>query len=69
MTVMKFEDQDLPALNDPVAEEAAESNGQNFKNVAVISAERQEEQLTSTSFKDLVPIFRGLAIKGWLAFA
>jgi hypothetical protein len=31
MTVMKFEDQDLPDLNDPVAEEAAESNGLNFK--------------------------------------
>lgn len=57
------------AVRNGVAEEAAESNAQNFRNVAVVSADRQEELLTSAGFKELVPIFRGLAIKGWLAFA
>jgi tRNA (cmo5U34)-methyltransferase len=57
------------AVRNGVAEEVAESNAQNFKKVAVVSAEREEELLTSAGFKDLVPIFRGLAIKGWLAFA
>jgi tRNA (cmo5U34)-methyltransferase len=57
------------AVRNGVSEEVAESNAQNFKKVAVVSAERQEELLTSAGFQDLVPIFRGLAIKGWLAFA
>jgi tRNA (cmo5U34)-methyltransferase len=57
------------AVRNGVEEEVAESNAQNFKKVAVASAERQEELLTSAGFEDLVPIFRGLAIKGWLAFA
>ena len=57
------------AVCNGIAEEVAESNAQNFKKVAVVSAERQEELLTAAGFKDLVPIFRGLAIKGWLAFA
>lgn len=57
------------AVRNGVAEEAAKSNAQNFRNVAVVSADRQEELLTSAGFKELVPIFRGLAIKGWLAFA
>lgn len=57
------------AMRNGVAEAAAEHNAQNFRNVAVVSAEREEELLTSAGFKDLVPIFRGLSIKGWLAFA
>ena len=57
------------AVRNGVAEEVADSHAQNSKKVAVVSAERQEELLTSAGFKDLVPIFRGLAIKGWLAFA
>ena len=57
------------AVRNGVAEEVAESNAQNFKKVAVVSAERQEDLLTSAGFERLTPIFRGLAIKGWLAFA
>ena len=57
------------AIRNGVAEDEAESNAQNFRKVAVVSVERQEELLTGAGFKDLVPIFRGLAIKGWLAFA
>ena len=52
-----------------VAVEVAEANAENFKKVAVVSEERQEELLTSAGFERLTPIFRGLAIKGWLAFA
>lgn len=57
------------AVRNGVAEEAAEKNAENVKNVAVVSAEREEELLTSAGFERLTPIFRGLAIKGWLAFA
>jgi tRNA (cmo5U34)-methyltransferase len=57
------------AIRNGVAAGEAEKNAQNFKKVAVVSAERQEELLTKVGFKDIVPIFRGLAIKGWLAFA
>ncbi|SFV39032.1 class I SAM-dependent methyltransferase [Hyphomicrobium facile] len=57
------------AMRNGVSEQAAESNAQNFKKVAVVTVERQEELLTAAGFTDLVPIFRGLAIKGWLAFA
>jgi tRNA (cmo5U34)-methyltransferase len=57
------------AVRNGVAEEVAESNAQNFKKVAVVSAERQEDLLTSAGFERLTPIFHGLAIKGWLAFA
>lgn len=57
------------AVLNGVAEELAASNAENFKKVAVVSAEREEELLTSAGFKRLTPIFRGLAIKGWLAFA
>ncbi|MDP1639982.1 MAG: class I SAM-dependent methyltransferase [Hyphomicrobium sp.] len=57
------------AIRNGAAPEVAESNAQNLEKVAVVSGERQEELLTSAGFKDLVPIFRGLAIKGWLAFA
>jgi tRNA (cmo5U34)-methyltransferase len=49
--------------------EVAAKNAENFAKVAVVSAAREEELLASAGFKDLVPIFRGLAIKGWLAFA
>lgn len=57
------------AIRNGVAAHEAEKNAQNFSKVAVVSGERQEELLTGAGFKDLVPIFRGLAIKGWLAFA
>lgn len=57
------------AMRNGVAEAVAASNAENFKKVAVVSAEREEELLTRAGFKHLTSIFRGLAIKGWLAFA
>lgn len=57
------------AIRNGAAEDTAESNAENFKKVAIVSEEREEELLTSSGFKRLTPIFRGLAIKGWLAFA
>lgn len=57
------------AVRNGIAEEVAESNAENFKKVAVVSAEREVELLTSAAFERITPIFRGLAIKGWLAFA
>jgi tRNA (cmo5U34)-methyltransferase len=57
------------AIRNGAAKEVAESNAQNLEKVAVVSAEREEELLRDAGFKNLVPIFRGLAIKGWLAFA
>lgn len=57
------------AVRNGVAAHEAEKNAQNFSKVAVVSAEREEELLASAGFKNLVAIFRGLAIKGWLAFA
>jgi tRNA (cmo5U34)-methyltransferase len=57
------------AVRNGAVEEVAETNAENFRKVAVVSAERQEELLTSVGFERLTPIFRGLAIKGWLAFA
>ena len=57
------------AICNGVAAEHAEKNAENFSKVAVVSAAREEELLTAAGFKNLVPIFRGLAIKGWLAFA
>ena len=57
------------AVLNGVAEDAAERNAQNFGKVAIVSAAREEDLLTSAGFKDLVPIFRGIAITGWLAFA
>jgi tRNA (cmo5U34)-methyltransferase len=57
------------AVMNGVPQEVAESNAENFKKVAVVSAEREEELLTTAGFERLTPIFRGLAIKGWLAFA
>ena len=57
------------AVRNGVAAHEAEKNAENFSRVAVVSVEREEELLENAGFKDLVPIFRGLAIKGWLAFA
>ena len=57
------------AVRNGATEEVAERNSQNFKNVAVVSVERQEELLKSAGFERISPIFRGLSIKGWLAFA
>ena len=53
------------AMLNGVAEEVARSNARNFKNVAVVSEEREEALLTSAGFQRLTPIFRGLSIKGW----
>ena len=57
------------AIRNGVAAGEAEKNAQDFRKVAVVPAEREEELLTNAGFNDLVPIFRGLAIQGWLAFA
>jgi tRNA (cmo5U34)-methyltransferase len=57
------------AIRNGAAKEFAEINAENVKKVAMVSADRQEELLTSSGFKQLTPIFRGLPIKGWLAFA
>lgn len=57
------------AIRNGIAEDVAESNAENFKKVAIVSEEREEELLKSAGFKRLTPVFRGLAIKGWLAFA
>jgi len=52
-----------------VADEVAEKNAENFEKVAIVSVEHEEELLTNAGFERLTPIFHGLAIKGWLAFA
>ncbi|ODR98077.1 hypothetical protein AUC68_11310 [Methyloceanibacter methanicus] len=57
------------AIRNGAAEEVAQKNADNLEKVAVVSAEREEELLTSAGFERLTPIFRGLSIKGWLAFA
>jgi tRNA (cmo5U34)-methyltransferase len=57
------------AIRNGVDEEIAEKNVQNVNQVAIVSEVREKELLASAGFKDLVPIFRGIAIKGWLAFA
>ena len=57
------------AIRNGAPEELARSNAENFKRVAVVSPEREVELLTAAGFERLTPIFRGLAIKGWLAFA
>lgn len=57
------------AVRNGAAEELAENNAENFKKVAVVSVEREEELLRSAGFERLTPIFQGLALKGWLAFA
>jgi tRNA (cmo5U34)-methyltransferase len=56
------------AIRNGVAEDVAAANAQNFAKVAVVSEDRQEELLTTAGFERLTPIFRGLSIKGWLAF-
>ena len=56
------------AILNGVAKDVAATNAENFKKVAV-SVERQEELLKSAGFERITPIFRGLAIKGCLAFA
>lgn len=57
------------AIRNGVAPDVAKANAENFEKVAVVSEEREEELLASAGFKRITPIFRGLAIKGWLAFA
>ncbi len=57
------------AISNGIAEATAHANAENFKTVAVVSEEREEELLTTAGFARLTPIFRGLSIKGWLAFA
>ncbi len=50
-------------------EDVAQSNAENFKRVAVVSIERELALLREAGFGEIVPVFRGLAIEGWLAFA
>lgn len=57
------------AILNGVAPDLAASNAENFKKVAVVSEERQVALLTEAGFKNITPIFQGLAIKGWIAFA
>lgn len=57
------------AVCNGVPEDVARSNAENFEKVAVVSEEREEELLASVGFERMTTIFRGLAIKGWLAFA
>jgi tRNA (cmo5U34)-methyltransferase len=57
------------AIRNGADEQMAESNAQNLNRIPIVSVERQEQLLASAGFKDLLPIFRGLAIKGWIAFA
>lgn len=57
------------SIRNGVAAEVAESNAENFKKVAVVSEQREEALLAEAGFSRVTPIFRGLAIKGWLAFA
>lgn len=57
------------AVCNGVSADVAESNAENFRKVAVVSEEREEALLASAGFERLTPIFRGLVIKGWLAFA
>lgn len=57
------------AIRNGIAPDVAASNAENFKKVAAVSERREEELLASAGFKRLTPIFQGLAIKGWLAFA
>ncbi len=57
------------AMRNGIPEAEAAKNAKNFSNIPVVSAEREEELLQAAGFKDLVPIFQGLAIRGWLAFA
>ncbi|MGD9784535.1 MAG: class I SAM-dependent methyltransferase [Hyphomicrobiaceae bacterium] len=57
------------AIRNGVDEQMARSNAQNFAKVAIVSVEREEQLLKNAGFGELVPVFRGLAIKGWLAFA
>ena len=49
--------------------EMVENNAENFRKVAVVSTERELELLAEAGFSDLQPIFKALAIEGWLAFA
>jgi len=56
------------AVLNGVTKDVAATGAENFKKVA-LSVERQEELLTSAGFERITPIFRGLAIKGCLAFA
>jgi tRNA (cmo5U34)-methyltransferase len=57
------------ALRNGAPEDAVAKNAENLERVAMVSVGRQEELMTAAGFNGVVPIFRGLAIKGWLAFA
>lgn len=57
------------AVLNGAAVSVAENNAENFKKVASVTVAREEELLAAAGFKRLTPIFRGLAINGWLAFA
>jgi tRNA (cmo5U34)-methyltransferase len=57
------------AVRNGAPPDVAEVNAKNFEKVAIVSAARQEELLRTAGFQRLTPIFRGLVIQGWLAFA
>jgi tRNA (cmo5U34)-methyltransferase len=57
------------ALLNGVAPEVADLNADNFRKLPVVSEHRLVQLLTTAGFARLTPIFRGIAIKGWLAFA
>ena len=57
------------AVVNGVAEGVAAANAENFRKVAVVTVAREEELLTEAGFARLTPIFRGIAIHGWLALA
>lgn len=57
------------AVCNGVEEAVAELNAENFRKVATVSEQREEDLLKQAGFTNLTPIFQGLAIKGWLAFA
>lgn len=57
------------AVLNGAAESVAENNAENFRKVASVTVAREEELMAAAGFSRLTPIFRGLAINGWLAFA
>lgn len=57
------------AICNGAAADVAESNAQNLSKIAVVSVDREEQLLAAAGFTSITPIFRGISIHGWLAFA
>ncbi|PPC85181.1 MAG: hypothetical protein CTY31_07410 [Hyphomicrobium sp.] len=57
------------AMLNGVTPEVANMNAENFSKLPVVSEDRLVQLMTKAGFTRLTPIFRGIAIKGWLAFA